>query len=42
MKWLNKRRESIACFTDALKYIDEYNTDSQTIIKPTHGKNELN
>ena len=42
MKWLNKHRESIECFTDALRYIDKYKTDSQTIIKPTHGKNELN
>ena len=41
MKWLNKSRESIACFTDALRHINEYNTDSQTIVKSEHGKNEL-
>ena len=41
MNWLNKHRESIGCFTDALRYIDKYNTDSQTKIKPAHGKNEL-
>ena len=41
MKWLNKHRESIVCFTDALRYIDKYNINSQTIVKPDHGKNEL-
>ena len=32
MEWLNKHHESIACFTDALRYIDRYNTNSQTIV----------
>lgn len=41
MSWLNKHRESIACFTDALRYIDEYNTDSQTIVKSEYCKNKL-
>ncbi len=42
LMWLDKQRDSMACFTTALKFIDAYKIHSQTKIIPNHDKKELN